>query len=135
MAGVKGKDVLISVDDGSGTMVEVEYQGDATYNSGKSQNVVRAKNGSLPYQSEEGATLTFTFSKVRPLSTGQNRLYTLSDSNAAAEVEYNDPASGGHKVAGKANVTISEETANTEGIISVNVSMAFVDDPVRTVNP
>lgn len=135
MAGVKGKDVLISVDDGSGTMLEVEYQGDATYNSGKSQNVVRAKNGSIPYQSEEGATLTFTFSKVRPLSTGQNRLYTLSDSTDAAAVEYNDSASGGHKIAGTANVTISEETANTEGIISVNVSIAFVDDPVRTVNP
>ena len=134
MAGVKGKDVLISVDDGAGTMVEVEYQGDATYNSGKSQNVVRAKNGSLPYQSEEGATLTFTFSKVRPLSTGQNRLYTLSDSNAAVGVEYNDTASGGHKIAGTANVTISEETANIDGIIAISVSMAFVDDPVRSVN-
>ena len=134
MTGVRGKDVLISVDDGSGTMLEVEYQGDATYNSGKSQNVVRAKNGSLPYQSEEGATITFTFNKVRPLSAGQNRLYTLSDSNEAAAVEYNDPASGGHKIAGNANVTISEETANVEGIIAVNVSIAFVDDPTRTVN-
>jgi len=135
MTGVRGKDVLISVDDGSGTMLEVEYQGDATYNSGKSQQVVRAKNGSLPYQSEDGATITFTFNKVRPLSAGQNRLYALSDSNEAAAVEYNDPKSGGHKIAGNANVTISEETANVEGIIAVNVSIAFVDDPTRTVNP
>lgn len=134
MTGVRGKDVLISVDDGTGTMLEVEYQGDATFNSGKSQNVVRAKNGSLPYQSEEGATITFTFNKVRPPSSGQNRLYALSDSNDAAPVEYNDPASGGHKIAGSANVTISEETANVEGIIAVNVSIAFADDPVRTVN-
>lgn len=134
MTGVRGKDVLISVDDGAGTMLEVEYQGDASFNSGKSQNVVRAKNGSLPYQSEEGATITFTFNKVRPLSSGQNRLYALSDSNDEAPVEYNDPASGGHKIAGSANVTISEETANVEGIIAVNVSIAFADDPVRTVN-
>ena len=32
---VKGKDLLIHVDDGTGTMVEVPYQGDATYNPGK----------------------------------------------------------------------------------------------------
>lgn len=134
MTGVRGKDVLISVDDGTGTMLEVEYQGDATYNSGKSQNVVRAKNGSLPYQSEEGATITFTFNKVRPLSSGQNRLYALSDSNEAAAVEYNDPASGGHKIAGSGNVTISEETSNVDGLIAVNVSIAFAGDPVRTVN-
>ncbi len=134
MTGVRGKDVLISVDDGTGAMLEVEYQGDATYNSGKSQNVVRAKNGSLPYQSEEGATITFTFNKVRPLSAGQNRLYALSDSNEPAAVEYNDPAAGGHRVAGNANVTISEETANVDGILAVNVSIAFANDPVRTVN-
>ena len=134
MAGVLGKEVLISVDDGTGTMLEVEYQGDATFNSGKSQNVVRAKNGSLPYQTEEGATVTFSFSKVRPLSAGQNRLYALSDSNEAALVEYNDPASGGHKVAGNAHVTISDETAGVDGVIAVNVAIAWVDDPARTVN-
>ena len=134
MAGIRGKDVLISVDDGSGTMLEIEYQGDATYNSGKSQNVVRTKNGSLPYQSEEGATISFTLQKLRPLSHGQNRLYALSDNNEAAAIEYNDAANGGHKIAGSANVTISEETANTDGLIAVNVSIAFVGDPVRTVN-
>ena len=134
MTGVRGKDVLISVADGDGTMLEIEYQGDATFNSGKSQNVVRAKNGSLPYQSEEGATITFTFNKVRPLSAGQNRLYALSDSSAAAAVEYNDVASGGHKIAGDAKVTISDESAGVDGIIAVNVSIAFVDDPTRTVN-
>lgn len=134
MAGVNGKEVLISVDDGSGTMLEVEYQGDATFNSGKTQNVVRAKNGSLPYQSEEGATISFTFSKVRPLSAGQNRLYALSDGGESAAVEYNDGKAGGHKIAGTANVTISEETSNTDGLIEVSVSMAFVDDPARTVN-
>lgn len=131
---VRGENVLISVDDGTGTMLEVEYQGDATYNSGKSQNVARSKNGSLPYQSNEGATITFTFNKVRPLSTGQNRLYALSDSQEAATVEYNDTPAGGHKIAGPANVTVSEETANVDGLISVNVSIAFADDPVRTVN-
>ncbi len=136
VTGVRGKDVLISVDDGSGTMVQVEYQGDATYNSGKSQNVVRAKNGSLPYQSEEGATITFTFNKVRPLSAGQNLLYALSDSNEAVMVAYDNNAKGGHKIAGCAQITISEETAGTDGIIAVNVSMAFAgDDPERTVNP
>ena len=134
MTGVQGKEVLISVDDGTGTMLEIEHQNDATYNPGKTQNVKRSKNGSLPYQSEEGATVTFSFDKVRPLSAGQNRLYALSDSNEAAAIEYNDPGTGGHKRSGLANVTLGEESANNEGIVSVNVSIAFVNDPATSVN-
>jgi hypothetical protein len=134
MSAVKGKDILFSIDDGNGTMLEVEYQNDATYNSGKSQESARSKNGTLPYQTEAGATITFAFNKVRPLSAGQNRLYALSDSGAAAAVVYDDAKVGGHKIAGDANVTISEEGSGVEGVVSISVAIAFVDDPVRTVN-
>ena len=135
MAGVNGKDILIYIEDAAGKMQEVEYQNDATFNSGKTQNTARSKNGSLPYQTEEGATISFAFNKVRPLSAGQNRLYDLSDSGEAAAVEYNDPISGGHKIAGNVHVTISEETSNVDGLVTISVALAFVDDPVRTVNP
>ncbi|XAT57849.1 hypothetical protein GN241_11045 [Rhodobacteraceae bacterium IMCC1335] len=134
MSAVKGKDILISIDDGSGTMLEVEYQNDATFNSGKAQEKARSKNGTLPYQTEEGATITFDFNKVRPLSAGQNRLYALSDSGETAALTYDDENTGGHKIAGDVNVTISEESSGTDGVVSISVVIAFADDPVRTVN-
>jgi len=134
MAPVQGKEVLVKIDDGSGTLLEVEFQNDATYNSGKTQNITRSKNGSSPWQAEAGATITFSFTKQRPLTAAQNRLYALSESGAASPCEYDDSATGGHKRAGNVHVTISDEPANTEGVVEVNVTLAFAGDPTTTVN-
>lgn len=127
---VRGKDLLIHVDDGNGTMVEVPYQGDATYNPGKSSNISVTKNGKHPYQTEEGATITFSFEKERPALAVHTRLRTLSQTGDAVAVEYKDSNSGGESYSGSAVITLGEEESGVEGVIKTNVTIAFVDDPV-----
>ncbi|WP_224826286.1 phage tail protein [Cognatishimia sp. MH4019] len=129
---VKGKDLLIHIHDGGdpGGMVEVPYQGDATYNPGKSSNISVTKNGKHPYQTEEGATITFSFEKERPALAVHTRLRTLSQTGDAVAVEYKDSNSGGESYSGNAVITLGEEESGVEGVIKTNVTIAFVDDPV-----
>lgn len=127
---VKGKEYLVFIDDGTGTMVEVPYQGDATFNSGKSSAISVTKNGKHPYQTEEGASISFTFEKERPALAAHTRLRTLSETNEQVAVEFGDTNSGGEKRTGTALVTLGEEASNVEGVIVVNCTLSFVDDPV-----
>ena len=126
---VKGKDLLIHVDDGTGIMVEVPYQGDATYNPGKTSNISVTKNGKHPYQTEEGATITFSFEKERPALAVHPRLRTLSQTGEQVAVEYKDSNAGGEAYSGNAVITLGEEESGVEGVIKTNVIVAFVDDP------
>lgn len=128
--GIKGSDYLVSIDDGSGAMVEVPYQGDATYNPGKNLERSKTKNGVHTYTSEEGATLTFSFEKERPALAAHTRLRTLSDTESLVNVEFGDKNSGGEKRSGEAQILLGEEETGTEGIIKVSVTVAFTADPV-----
>ena len=132
--GVLGKDYLIYIDNGSGTMLEIEYQNDAEFNTGKTSETKRTKNGSLPYQIEAGASISFSFQKLRPMSAAQLRLYALADSGAITAVTFEDKLTGGHKRAGNALVTITGEPTNVEGLVEVNVTLSFQGDAVTTVN-
>ncbi len=127
---VRGKDLLIYIDDGDGTMTEVPYQGDATYNSGKSSEISVTKNGKHAYQTEEGASITFSFEKERPALAIHTRVRTLSETGASVAVEYKDQNSGGESYSGNAVISLGEQQANVEGVINVNVTVAFIDDPV-----
>ncbi|MEP4195981.1 MAG: hypothetical protein ABJL99_10140 [Aliishimia sp.] len=127
---VQGKDLLVSIDDGAGTQVDVPYQGDATFNNGKSSEISVTKNGKHPFQQEEGASISFSIEKERPALTVHTRLRTLSDSAEPVAVEYKDKNSGGESMSGTALITLGEETSNVEGIVNVNVTIAFIDDPV-----
>lgn len=127
---VQGKDLLVFVDDGTGQMLEIPYQGDANFNPGKTSNVSVTKNGKHTFQSEAGAQITFSFEKERPALAAHTRLRTLSSTGALATVEYRDKNSGGESLSGMAQVTLGEEAANVEGIIVTSVTIAFVDDPV-----
>ncbi|WP_299686688.1 hypothetical protein [uncultured Tateyamaria sp.] len=128
--GVNQKDLLVKIDDGTGTMVEIPYQGEAEFNTGKETQVSRTKNGAHPYQTEAGATLTFSFEKERPALTIHTRLRTLSETGELVAVEYGDKNTGGEMRSGSASVSLGAETAGTEGVISQSVSLGFVDDPV-----
>lgn len=132
---VNGKDMRVFVHDGDdpGVMVEVPFQGDATYNSGKSAEQSRTKNGTHAFQNETGASITFTFERERPALPSHTRLQTLSDSGEAVAIEYRDANSGGLSITGDAVVTLGEEAANVEGLISVNVTLSFITDPARGV--
>ena len=132
---VKGKDLLIYIHDGNdpGEMVEVPYQGDATYNPGRSSNISVTKNGKHPYQTEEGATITFSIEKERPALAVHTRLRTLSATGAEVAVEYRDKNSGGESYSGTAIITLGEEKSGVEGVVETGVTVAFVDDPVPGV--
>ena len=132
---VQGKYVRIYVDDGEGTPALVEHQEQTTFNTGRTQESVRTKTGTLTYQVENGETLTFTFRKLRPLSAGQNRLYAIHESNELTEITYDDERSGGHKIVGNGRVTITEETAGVDDIVAANVTIAFEGEITRKVNP
>ena len=132
---VQGKFVRAYLDDGAGTPLLVEHQEQTTFNTGRTQESVRTKTGTLTYQVENGETITFTIRKLRPLSAGQNRLYELHDTNDAVMVTYDDERSGGHKITGMGRVTISDETAGVDDIVTANVTIAFEGEITRTVNP
>jgi hypothetical protein len=131
--GVPGKEQLVRVDDGAGTMLEVEYQGSATYATGVSQNLKKTKNGFLPFQTKDGATIKFAVTRTRPMSTAQARLYALAQSGEIVNWDYIDPTTGGLNRAGAAQVSLSDETANDDNLIEQEVTIAFVDDPTETV--
>lgn len=134
--GVEGQDVLISVHDGNdpGTDLIIEHQGDATYNTGVTQEKTKTKTGSVPYQRKEGATISLTMVKLRPLSVGQQRLWDLSTSGEIGKITMEDPNPGGHKRVGDAQVSRGEEASNVEGLIEVPFTIAFTTDPVESVN-
>lgn len=127
---VKGKDKLVYIDDGAGTVTEVPYQGDARYNRGLTNQVSKTKNGKHGYQTDEGASISFSFEKERPALAIHTRLRTLSETGETTACEYNDKYSGGESISGNVTVTLGEEESNTEGVLVQPVTLNFVDDPV-----
>jgi hypothetical protein len=133
--GVEGKDVIVRIENSGATaFLEVEHQNDATYNTGITGNKKRAKNGTLPYQTREGASISFSYQKTRPMSAGQLRLVEVAGTGELVKVEYDDPNTGGQKRAGTAQVTLGSESAATDGLTTVEVTINFEGDPVETVN-
>lgn len=135
--GVLGKDKLVHIHDGAdpGEMVEVPHQGDATFNPGKSANISVQKNSKMPYNSDEGASVTFSIKKERPALAAHTRLRTLAATGEEVDVEYRDKHSGGESQSGKAVITLGEEGAGTEGLLEQQVTVSFVDDPVPGIVP
>lgn len=133
---VQGDDIVVRIHDGAdpGAFLEIEYQGDATYDPGVKQNSKRYKNGNLPFQSKDGATISMTVGKVRPLSAGQARLFAVAASGELVQAEYDDPNSGGQKREGQVQVTMGPEKTGVNDNVEVEFTMAFLDDPTETVN-
>ena len=133
--GVQGKENLVSIADSDGTtMLEVEQQGDASYDNGKTTERVVNKNGQMVYIAEAGATITFSMSKSRPLLPGQARIFAVADTGQSVKVVYEDAKAGGHKREGEFAVSIGEEAANTEGMVEVPVTLLATTPVAETVN-
>ncbi|WP_208348696.1 hypothetical protein [Pseudaestuariivita rosea] len=132
---VNGKEVLVFIDDGTRTMVEVPYQGDATYASGRTAEISVTKNGKHPYQTEAGETVTFSFEKERPVLAVHNRLRQVAESGEIIAAEYKDPKEGGEGRSGQAMVTLGNETTNVEGVVTTEVTLSFVDNTTHIVTP
>lgn len=119
---VKGKDKIIKVHDGT-ALVEVPFQGDATYNPGKTPQNSRSKNGGHAFHNEEGETITFAIEKERPALTVHTRLRTLAASGELVEIEYADKNTGGESKTGTALVTLGEESAGVDGVVTQQVTL------------
>jgi hypothetical protein len=134
--GVNGSDQLVYImsDDPTPVQLEVEYQGDATFDTGVKQELKRVKNGTLPYRTKDGATLSFSVIKTRPLSLGQARLWDVAASGELVEVIFDDPNSGGHKRSGYAQISMGAEKANKDELIEPEFTVAWVDEPTEVVN-
>ncbi len=136
MSSVEGAEVKLSVMDGGDPAIplEIEFQGDTNFNPGISQQQNRTKTGTATWRQRDGATITVTVVKQRPLSPGQARLWSLSETGDHETFIYDDANTGGHRREGVAQVTAGEEAANTQGVIEVQFTIAFVQDPVTVVN-
>jgi len=130
---VRGKSTLLSIM-GANEFVVIEHQEEITFSTGRTQERVRTKTGTLTYQVEEGESLSFTFRKLRPLSAGQNLLYAAHDSNDLVDLKLEDSKTGGHVWTGQARITITEETLGVDDIVVANVSAIFEGDVARTVS-
>ncbi|WP_172332599.1 hypothetical protein [Mangrovicoccus sp. HB161399] len=127
---VKGKERLLYIDNGSGTLVEVPFQGDGTYNPGKTAGTSRTKNGSHPYATDAGATFTTNIEFERPMLAVHTRLQELSASGEIIAVEVRDKNIGGQKYSGTAQIVLGEEQSGVDGVLSQALSVNFADDPV-----
>lgn len=134
--GVRGQDQVIAIMSADPTPVplEIEYQLDANYDTGVKQQLKKTKNGTLPFQTNDGATLSFSVVRTRPMSAGQQRLWDVAKSGELAEIIYEDPSAGGLKRTGMAQASIGSEKANNDELIEAEFSVAWVDDPIETVN-
>jgi len=130
--GVQGKEKLVKIDI-SGTMTEVDHQGDATFNTGKTGNISAQKNSKLPFQTEAGATVTFTIKKERPMLAAHTALIAAGSTGAIIAAEYADYTTGGESHSGDVQVTMGEESTGVEGLLEQGVTLSFVDDPVAGV--
>ncbi|AHD12143.1 hypothetical protein [Phaeobacter gallaeciensis] len=134
--GVKGEDNIVKIGSGDPVVyVTIEHQGDATYNGGISQNKKKTKTGSVPFQQKDGAQVTFTMTKMRPLQTGQQMIWDAAENGSIVPIVYEDPNPGGHRREGMAQVSFGEEGANVEGLVDVPFTIAFIADPNTTTNP
>jgi hypothetical protein len=115
-------------------MLEVPHQGDATFNPGKSVNFSKRKNSNVPFETNDGATVTLTILKERPALTAHTRLATLAGTFEPVMVEYKDPNTGGEIQSGMAHISLGQETSGTDGHLEQEVTIAFVDDPTPGVS-
>ncbi len=91
-----------------GTMTEVEYQGDATINTGRTNEVSSFKVGTLTAQGNEGWSASLQMSPVEPLAAGQQLLWTQFINGGSTYIEFKSTTTGSIKHAGAVLVAITE---------------------------
>lgn len=133
--GIPGKDQIIKIHDGAnpGAFIALEYQGTAKYSTGKQGQLKKTKNGFVPYRSEDGATIVSSFTRMRPMPAGQQRLWDVAKSGDLVQVEYEDEKTGGLKRAGTAQITLADEDADDDNPIEQEFTIAFTADPTESV--
>lgn len=137
MAGAQGKNYLIKINDTSTspqTYTEIECQGEATLNTGKALEISRTKNCAHPYFTEAGYTITAQVEIEAPIGTQQAKILDAADNETQLEVQFVSSDTGVPKWEGQAYVAYDPFTTPTEGIATIDVAFAFVNDPTRGVS-
>lgn len=112
-----GKDYRLKVST-AGTaatpLAEIEFQGDLTINTGKTNERTPMKNGTVTGQGEGGFSATCQIALREPMPAGQAELWDAHDNGTGLYIEISGPT-GGIKYTGVVKVAISEITAPVSG--------------------
>lgn len=137
MAGAQGKNYLIKISDTATspqTYAEIECQGEATLNTGKALEISRTKNCAHPYFTEAGYTIATQVEIEAPIGTNQAKILDAADNESLLYVQFISTETGVPKWEGTAYAAYDPFTTPTEGIATIDVAFAFVNDPTRGVS-
>lgn len=95
-------------------LVEVEFQGDLTINTGKTNERTPMKNGTVTGQGEDGFSATCQIALREPMPAGQSELWEAHDNGTGIFIDISGPT-GGLKYSGVVKVAITEVTAPVSG--------------------
>lgn len=134
MAGALGDNYIVQVGDGASPEVytDVACQGDLTFNTGRSLETSRTKNCAHPFFRKAGYTAQFTVELETPMDATHTTILTNSDAETVVSVKINTSDTGLPVWTGDAYVAYDPLTAPTEGPVTLQVSVAWVNDPTRT---
>lgn len=112
-----GKDYRLKVST-AGTaatpLAEVEFQGDLTINTGKSNERTAMKNGSVTGQGDAGWSATCQIALREPMPAGQAELWDAHDAGTPIYIDISGPTGGLHYT-GVVKVAITEVNAPVSG--------------------
>ena len=135
MAGAQGKNYVVQIGDNTispSNYDEVACQGDLTFNTGKTLEVSRTKNCKNPFFREAGFTAAFTVELETPMAATHTLILTKADAEALVDVRITSSESGLPVWTGPAYVSYDPLSAPTEGIATLEILVAWVNDPTRT---
>lgn len=131
MAGALGENYLVQIEI-DGDYEDVACQGDVTINTGKTLEISRTKNCKHPFFRDEGFTAQFTIELETPANATHSEIMDAADDQEIVAVKINSSDTGAPVWTGDAYVTYDPVTAPTEGPVTMQITVAFVDDPVRS---
>ena len=134
MAGSLSKNYLLQLGDSTASpavYVTVPCQGDLTFNTGKTLEISRTKNCKNPFFREAGYTATTTVEMETPTSATMTLILDSADNEVLVDAKVTTTDSGLPIWTGEAYVAYDPLEAPTEGISTVNIIVAWVDDHIR----
>lgn len=131
----QGRDLLLEISaTGVQTtgMLEIPMQGDLSVNPGKSINVTKYKNGQASSQQDAGWTASFDMGNVAPLSTAEQRIWSLHDSGELCAFRVKNKVTGGIQFEGLGRIAIQTFGAPTSGPATVSVQLGADGNVTRS---
>lgn len=135
MAGLQGKNYIVQIADLTVSPLaysDIACQGDLSFNTGKTLEISRTKNCKHPFFRESGFQATFTAELETPAHATHTLLLNSADNEVELSVRVNSSETGAPIWTGNAFVAYDPLTAPTEGPVTINVAIAWVNDPTRS---